>query len=190
MAQELRPHPKSSSVTFYVPDPNSVYIRKNHGAASIQSYRRTFVSSLLARGMDAYEIHDELKKQGILNHRTKKPFGVQAIIGDIEVIRKNWYVRSIAPTLEMKAEQLGRLRQVQREAWAAGKYPAVIQAMKLEMELTGTLKPVSIEFHFDMELILQLNKIIEVAGLNGDQLLQVLIDQVKTKVPQIAGIVG
>lgn len=147
--------------------------------------RRAAIATLMGAGYTHYEICAKLIEKEILHPTSKKPWSSFVIARDMDDIRRRWYIMSDMPTPEMKADQLGRLRQAQKMCWENGKMADFVRALRLEMELTGTLKPINVNVNMSVDVMMQFNKILEVTGLNGDQLIMAVIDQIRSQQPQL-----
>lgn len=98
---------------------------------------------------------------------------VATINNDLKVLDAEWRRKAAQDTETLRAQQLAEIDQVKRIAWIQGyQFPAmkiILQAVKLEAQITGTLAPPSLVFN--MTILVQLAKAIQDSGMStGDAL--------------------
>ncbi len=81
-----------------------------------------------------------LRLQGLTLREIQAKVGCSlgTVHADLEALETDWRAQAEADILDWKALQLAELREVKRVAWENGRLAIVLQALKLEAELTGT----------------------------------------------------
>lgn len=109
----------------------------NNSADAVIDLRRRFVAEQLLRGMTQREICDALDRKKIRNAKTKKPFSLATINGDIQALKTEWRATA-AQSIEMhKARIMAELAEIRRSAWAKKSYGTVLRAIEVEAQVLG-----------------------------------------------------
>lgn len=107
--------------------------------------RRAAVEQLRLRQLAITEIPAALEKLGLVNPETKLPWSPATIQKDLVVLRAQWKRSARIDTEEHTARELAEISEVKRLAWQKSKPDSVINALKLEAQILGTLAPVKID---------------------------------------------
>lgn len=97
-------------------------MRRNNSAearAAMVEDRRARVASCKLQGMSIRQTAAALAKAKCVNPDTGKPWGVRAIHEDIQHLTERWQAEALRDISAVKAEQLAKLDEMEREAWAA-----------------------------------------------------------------------
>jgi len=97
-------------------------MRKNNRDASregLMDDRRARVASFRVRGLSIRQIVAALARAGCVNPDTRKPWAVSAIHADLEHLTAKWQAQALRDTSQLKANELLKLDEAEREAWAA-----------------------------------------------------------------------
>ena len=96
------------------------------------------------------------------------------INNDVRVITEHWRAASDVDTATFRAQQLSDVRAIKARAWRAGgqggskEYLRILlQAIKLEAQITGTVAPPSFTFNF--AVLMPIIKAIESSGVPPEQ---------------------
>ena len=97
-------------------------MRKNNTDAKHEATiedRRARVASCKVQGLSIRQTIVQLTKDRCFNPDTKKPWSVQAIHADLVALTTRWKAEALGDITEAKAQELARLDELEREAWAA-----------------------------------------------------------------------
>lgn len=105
--------------------------------------RRRLVSELLLRrpGITQREICDDLEERGFVNPDTGKPYSLGTVNSDVQTLEDGWRRSAQRDIAEFKWRQIAELDEVKRAAWSDKDVNAVMRAIKLQMDITGTEAP-------------------------------------------------
>jgi len=81
--------------------------------------RRARVASYKVRGMSIRQTIAALAKDGCVNPDSKKPWSVRAVQEDLEHLSARWKAEALRDITQAKADELAKLDELEREAWAA-----------------------------------------------------------------------
>lgn len=129
-----------------------------------QALRRAAVASLIPKQFTVKEIIDELDRQGIRNPKTGKPWSEFSIVQDLKVIREGYRRMVNFPPEEHRARQYAEINAVKRQAFRMNDPKTALRAIRLEMELTGTLSLPTINVNIDLGVV---SEFVELLSANG-----------------------
>lgn len=148
--------------------------------------RRAAISALIPRCLTLHELAAELARQGIKNPKTQKPYSIFIISIDLRAIREGWARMVAVPPEEHRAKQFGEIQAIKREAWRNNNGGLALKALKLEMELTGTISAVNVNLNINVDIVQRLVKVLMLAGLDPTSTIEEMIQQVSSRVPELA----
>ena len=135
----------------------------NNSWQAIVAERMDLVASLVARQLTQREICAALERMGKLNPRTRQPWQLGTINGDIRRLRERW-LESAQRSIELhQAERLRELAEVKKAAWQARDLDKVLRAIKQECEILGLAAPIKLD--------VTLRRIAEEFGLTPEEIL-------------------
>lgn len=114
----------------------------NNSKQFIIEQRREIVSRLRIRGFTQREIVSSLAAKGMVNPKTGKPYSVGIINADLQTMQNQWRESAQADTGEHKARQLAEIQALKRQGWAREEPKIILQALELEIAITGTKAPI------------------------------------------------
>lgn len=131
-------------------------------------YKRTRNDNVQAR-------RERVAKRRIEHAETQRQlaayFGVSVatINNDLKVLDQQWREHAAQDTATHRARQLAELEHVKRWCWmtAPDNPRPLIQAIKLDAQITGTLAPPV--FNFNMTFLVQLSKAIQDSGMSDSE---------------------
>ncbi|MEN6586117.1 MAG: hypothetical protein ABFE02_08770 [Sulfuricella sp.] len=97
-------------------------MRKNNRDASREALiedRRARVASFKIQGMSIRQTIAALAKAKCVSPDTKKPWSVGVIKADLDHLTARWQSEALRDISQAKAEELAKLDELEREAWAA-----------------------------------------------------------------------
>lgn len=97
-------------------------MRKNNRDASREGLiedRRARVASCKVQGLSIRQTIAALAKAGCVNPDSKKPWAICAIKADLDALTARWQSEALRDISQAKAEELAKLDELEREAWAA-----------------------------------------------------------------------
>lgn len=80
--------------------------------------RRAKVASYKVRGYSLREIVEALDKDGLRNPRNGQPWSLKAVHDDVQELEARWRQNALADISQVKAAELAKLDEMEREAWA------------------------------------------------------------------------
>lgn len=108
--------------------------------------RRREVAALRRRRLTLRQIVAALERAGRVNPRTKKPWSLATIKGDLDALHDQARAEALRDISEHKAEILADYDELMRLAWAEKRYEDVRKLLRDVRELLGTDAPQVIVF--------------------------------------------
>ena len=87
--------------------------------AAMLDARKAKVASYKVRGFSIRQTVSALAKDKCVNPDTGKPWSQQAVVDDLAALTAAWQASAIRDITQAKAEELAKLDELEREAWAA-----------------------------------------------------------------------
>lgn len=81
--------------------------------------RRARVASFKIQGKSLREMVELLEKDGYVNPRTGKAWSIHVLHADVKELEGRWKESALRDISEAKAQELAKLDELEREAWAA-----------------------------------------------------------------------
>ena len=81
--------------------------------------RRARVASYKLQGLSLRKTIDALTKDGYVNPTSKRPWGLEVIKKDVDALIERWRQRAQRDIEEVKARDLAKIDEAEREAWEA-----------------------------------------------------------------------
>lgn len=134
---------------------------------AIAEERRTHVARYRLQRLSVREIAERLAVDGLRNPTTSQPWDHATVHRDCRALALEWRRDALADTARRTGEVLAELREVRRQAWAAGDLNVVLRALKQEAELLGLDAPTRVDF----TALIRLDA--ERAGLDPDEMVRV-----------------
>jgi hypothetical protein len=118
----------------------------NSSNGDLMRKRREKVSRLRLQGLTEREIALTLPKgdDPIVDPDTGKPFSHVTIHADIEAMKKEWAKNAARDADEFINEELAKLIELEKTAWAKGRYEIVLRCYERRAKLLGLDKPTNI----------------------------------------------
>jgi len=115
---------------------------------AVMELRRERVARLLLRNLTQREIVLALAEDEnyrVLNPQTGAPFSLGTINKDIQTLKQVWQTRAFRTYDEYLSENLAKLDEVERQAWATGNLPVVLAVIEKRSRLIGLDAPQKVE---------------------------------------------
>jgi hypothetical protein len=87
--------------------------------AALVDDRQAKVASYKVRGFSLRQTQTLLEKDGVVNPKTGKAWSLAILARDLQELQGRWRAEALADISELRAKELQRIDELEREAWAA-----------------------------------------------------------------------